>query len=195
MDNDTVILEETAPARAEPVTAPETPAPAPAAKPKSKKGMMIAIAAVAVVAILLIAFILMADPGVEGKWIAEKTEIMNPDGSVNSTHVVPDGVEEWMEIKSDGTIIYGNSTETHDYNIDITWEYADDGQIEMTMHYDPAIIIPNQVTSSTGTVYWNNETLEEESQIYEYEVEEDTLTLGFLTPSNGVTLRMTYTKA
>ena len=191
MDNNTEIAEETVQAPTEPVPdapveqvavpdAPDAPAPA---KPKNNKGILIGIVAIAIVAILLIAFMLMAEPGVEGKWIPEKSEIMNPDGSVNSTHVVPADSEEWMEIRSDGTIIYGNSTETHDYNVSITWEYTNDGQIEMTMYYNPSV---------NG---WNNVTLTQESQIYEYEIDGDTLTLGFLTPNSGVTLRMTYTKA
>ena len=186
MNNETEITRETIP----------TDAPEPAT-PKSKNGMIIGIVSVAIVVILIMAFILMSGPGVEGKWIIEKSETLNPDGSVNNTYIAPPESGEWMEIKSDGIISYGNNSGIHDYSmmLSFTWEYINDNQIEITTHYDPSITIPDQVINpDTGEITWNNKTLSEESQIYEYEIDGDTLTLGFLTPNDGVTLRMTLVK-
>ncbi len=173
-------------------TEPVPDAPAPT-KPKSKNGIIIGIVSITIVVILIMAFILMSGPGVEGKWIVEKSEILNPDGSVNNTYTSDTG--DYYEIKSDGTITLGNSTDIYDVGVDLTWEYIDDNQIEITYHYNPILTIPDPIVNpDTGEITWNNKTLSEESQIYEYEIDGDTLTLGFLTPNNGVTLRTTFVK-
>ena len=129
MDNETDIPEETVPKPTE-ISEPASDAPT-QTKPKSKKGIMIGIAAIAIVAVLIISFMLMSGTGVKGKWMVEKIESFNPDGTVNQSYPSPSG--DWWEFNSDGTLIQGNESGVYDFGlstIDYTWEYVNESEIK-----------------------------------------------------------------
>ena len=195
MDNETEITGETA------TTPTETPELVPDAptqtKPKNKKGIMIGIVAIAIVAILLISFMLMAGTGVEGKWVLEETVSYEPDGSVNNSLAASDGV--YWDFKSDGKVIMGNNDGSYEdaygdaFN-NITWEYTGDCEINITFiyTYTEPIIDPD---TGEHLGWTDNVTIESFSQIYEYEVDGDTLTLSQPSPLNDLTFTMYFKRA
>jgi len=196
MDNETEITGETATVPTE-ITESIPDAPT-QAKPKSKNGILIGIVAIAIVATLLISFMLMSGNGLEGKWLVEKVVTYNPDGSVNNTFDADAGGGYW-EFISDGKVIIGNNSGSFEdvygdtFN-NITWKYTGGSEINITYTYSytEPIIDPDTGEQLGWT---DNVTTQSFSQVYEYEVCGDTLTLSYSPLLSDLTVKTYFKRA
>ncbi len=122
-----------------------------------KKNIIIGIITVAIIIIVLISWMLMADHGIEDRWIIESWDMSNDDLNLYQNFST-DG-STWWNFKSNGELIRSN--DVSDIIESTYWKYTGD----------------NEITITKTMAYMISNNSYNDVRVYEYSIENDTLTL------------------
>ena len=140
-----------------------------------KKNIKIGIITGAIIIIVLISWMLMAEHGIEDKWIAENWDVSTEDNNIYQNYSL-DG-STWWQFKSNGELIYSN--DVSDVIESSHWKYTGD----------------NEITITNTMAYMISNNSYNDVRVYEYSIENDILTLTSKNPNALIQTRFIFSRA